>query len=152
MARTFNHRPNNAKHYRHFVVQKLLLDKTFPEFQCSLRCGLLECVGVIQPSHDSEKYTVQIRHTEWGLPEVRILKPKIMPCTKIHMYRNGTLCLYHPPTQPWSGVNDLHKTIIPWTAEWLVYYELYLSEGKWLGPEVQHGKIQSFGTTTDALE
>lgn len=54
------------------------------------------------------------------------------------MYSNGDLCLYHPPSQPWSDDNDLHKTIIPWTAEWLVFYELYLSEGRWLGPEVQH--------------
>ena len=56
------------------------------------------------------------------------------------MYANGDLCLYHPPSQPWSAENDLHNTIIPWTAEWLVFYELYLSEGVWLGPQVEHDK------------
>jgi hypothetical protein len=140
MAKTFPHRASNGQHYRHFVMQKLLVERTFPAFRCSLRRGLLECTGVIQPSDDSDRYTVQIRYTEWGVPEVRILKPTITPRSKIHMYRDGRLCLYHPPTQPWLGANDLHKTIIPWTAEWLVYYELYLSEGKWLGPEVPHGE------------
>ena len=119
-------------------MQKLLVEKMFPAFQCSLRRGVLECMGVIQPSDESEHYTIQIRTAEWSAPKVRILKPRITPRPAIHMYRDGTLCLYHPPTQPWSGANDMHKTIIPWTAEWLVYYELYLSEGKWLGPEIPH--------------
>lgn len=26
------------------------------------------------------------------------------------------------------------KTILPWTALWLYYYELWLDTGKWLGP------------------
>ena len=140
MVRNFYHRTNNAQHYRHFVMQKLLVEKAFPAFQCSLCCGLLECTGVIQPSDESEQYTVQIHHTEWGVPEVRVLKPHITPRPAIHMYRNGTLCLYHPPTQPWSSNFDLHKTIIPWTAEWLVYFELFLIEGRWLGPEVSHDR------------
>jgi hypothetical protein len=32
----------------------------------------------------------------------------------------------------------LHETIIPWTAEWLVSYELYLTTGKWLGSSAVH--------------
>ncbi len=91
---------------------------------------------------ESECYTLRVSLTEWGIPAVRVVKPAIAYNPAIHMYRNGTLCLFHPPTQPWSGAYDLHKTIIPWTAEWLVYYELYLTEGKWLGPEVPHGELQ----------
>lgn len=106
-----------------------------------MRCGCLECLGEVQPTDKSDEYSIRIRYEEWSVPKVRILKPHIEPSTDFHMYCDGTLCLYHPPSQPWSGANDLHKTIIPWTAEWLVYYELYLSEGKWLGPAVPHGTL-----------
>ena len=55
------------------------------------------------------------------------------------MYRDGTLCLYDFRVQPWSSWDNIHEKIIPWTAEWLVFYELYLMCGKWLGPEAPHG-------------
>jgi hypothetical protein len=141
MARISKPPRNRAGHYRHFVVQKHLIEKHFPIFHCNLKCGKLECVGDISPTTYSTRYTVQICYTEWGIPEVRILKPEIKARSIIHMYSDGRLCLYHPPTQPWLSSNDLHKTIIPWTSEWLTYYELFLEEGKWLGPEIQHGTI-----------
>jgi hypothetical protein len=143
MARIFQSPANRAQHYRHFVMQKHLVEKHFPAFRCRLNRGLLECTGDIRPTDESESYTVRVSLTEWGIPAVRVVKPHIEHQPGIHMYRNGTLCLYHPPTQPWSGAYDLHKTIVPWTAEWLVYYELFLSEGKWLGPEVPHGDLPS---------
>ncbi len=54
------------------------------------------------------------------------------------MYLNGSLCLFDPRVSPWKGSYNLHETIIPWTAEWLVFYELYKIHGKWLGPEAPH--------------
>lgn len=129
---------NRQQHYAHFVAQKLLIEKRFPVFRCQLRRGVLECVGAIAPSPHSISYTIRIRHTEWGIPEVRVTSPVITPDPKIHMYGDGRLCLYHPPTQPWYSTAKLHETIIPWTADWLVYYELYQTEGKWLGIEAPH--------------
>jgi hypothetical protein len=73
---------------------------------------------------------------------VRIINPHIDPKGAIHIYRDGHLCLYHPKSQPWSGNKNIHETIIPWTAEWLIFYELYLSEGRWLGPEISHGDLE----------
>ncbi|MDF9832359.1 hypothetical protein M2103_000569 [Ereboglobus sp. PH5-5] len=132
---------NRSRHYRHFVLQSLLVPKHFPGFKCKLHRGKLDCVGEIQPTDYSNKYTIRIQYKEWESPQVRILAPYIEPKTEIHMYGNGILCLYHPPTQPWSGAYDLHKTIIPWIAEWLVYYELYLIDGKWIGPAIPHDTI-----------
>ena len=72
---------------------------------------------------------------------VRILEPGILPeiYRRVHIYRNGTLCLYDPRERPWSNRDNLHETVIPWTAEWLVYYELFLISGEWHGPEAPHG-------------
>jgi len=36
-------------------------------------------------------------------------------------------------------MDNIHEKIIPWIAEWLVFYELYRICGKWLGPEAPHG-------------
>lgn len=55
------------------------------------------------------------------------------------MYNDGALCLYEPRATPWKSSDSLHEKIIPWTAEWLVFYELFLICGKWLGPEAPHG-------------
>ena len=33
----------------------------------------------------------------------------------------------------------VHETIVPWTAEWIVFYELWKITGEWLGPEAPHG-------------
>jgi len=32
----------------------------------------------------------------------------------------------------------LHETIIPWTAEWIVFYELWKITGEWLGSAALH--------------
>jgi hypothetical protein len=46
---------------------------------------------------------------------------------------------YQPNEDPWKLSDDIHQKIIPWTAEWLVFYELYQIYGEWLGPEAPHG-------------
>jgi hypothetical protein len=141
MAKRFHPPANKAKQYAHFVMQKLRVEKHFPSFCCRLNSGVLECNGDIRPTDESTSYAIRIRYKLWSVPEVHVVRPTITPNSKIHMYADGRLCLYHPPTQPWKGSDNLHQTIIPWTAEWLVYYELFLSEGKWLGPEIPHGSL-----------
>lgn len=123
--------------YRHFVMQKQLVEKYFPCFRCTIRHNVLECVGAIVPSEQCDCYQIGIRYRHEGIPEVRVRRPDIKQ--KVHMYRNGTLCLYDYREQPWSTWDNIHEKIIPWTAEWLVFYELYLQCGKWLGPEAPHG-------------
>jgi len=70
---------------------------------------------------------------------VRIREPELGVADEqkhdIHMYPNGTLCLYWPQEQPWNDSMSLHDTIVPWVAEWLVYYEYYQETGRWVGPE-----------------
>ena len=90
------------------------------------------------PSEDCDAYDIEVTYRFGGYPNVRVRQPQITPCPAIHMYSDGTLCLYYPINDPWKPSNDLHRKIIPWTAEWLVFYELYRICGKWLGPESPH--------------
>jgi len=129
---------NMAAEHRHFVMQQPLLTKHFPFLKCRFYQTTLECEGAMQPSEFCETYQILVRYTFRKSPRVRIVSPRITPSTKIHMYPNGDLCLYDPRSDPWKRSFSLHETIIPWVAEWLVYYELYKIHDKWLGPEAPH--------------
>jgi len=125
----------------HLVRQRVLVERHFPCFSCSLqvRQGVLECIGEVQPCPDCDTYQIRVSLPKGGIPRVKIVSPHIPPISSIHIYSNGSLCLYDYREQPWMFDDDLHEKIIPWTAEWLVYYELFKLEGKWLGPEAPHG-------------
>ncbi len=124
--------------YRRFIIQKALIEKHFNSFRCKLRHRHLKCEGVIVPSKNCSAYHIAISYRQDSVPEVRVTRPKIVPSQEIHMYADGTLCLYKPADDPWKSSDNIHEKIIPWTAEWLVFYELYLLEGQWLGPEAEH--------------
>src|SRR6476469_3557994 len=94
----------------------------------------------------------RVRH----LPNCNLVRPKRCAAREnqgaanysasaIHMYDNGVLCLYKTAETPLKLSDNIHEKIIPWTAEWFVFYELYLMCGKWLEPEAPHdvtGKAQ----------
>ena len=130
-------RDRGANH-RRFCAQKALVEKHFPGFKCRFSHRQWRCQGTIVPSEDCDAYDVGITYSYGGIPQVRIIQPQIVPSSAIHMYGDGTLCLYYPKNDPWKISDDLHQKVIPWTAEWLVFYELYKIQGKWLGPESPH--------------
>jgi len=123
-------------------MQKLLVEKHFPGFRCVLRNNVLECVGNITPSEFCTSYRIAIRYKKDGIPATRILDPEIPRDLygRVHIYQTGTLCLFDHREQPWLRMDNLHEKIIPWTAEWLVFYEIFLLCGKWLGAEAPHSK------------
>lgn len=123
---------------KHLALQSFLIRKHFPCFTCSLRHRVLECEGRITPCEECQPYRIRIRLSLGGIPSVRVLDPPIMPHGKIHMYSNGDLCLYDHRDQPWKATDNLHQKIVPWIAEWLVFYELFLITGEWQGPEALH--------------
>jgi hypothetical protein len=144
MAETKWIKRNRAAEYRHFLGQKALVERHFPCFTCQLYRNRLTCKATICPSPDCDHYLVRIRYDYEKVPRVEILEPPIPSSPKIHMYGCGALCLYDPREMPWERMDNVHEKIIPWIAEWLVYYELYLIYGKWLGPEAPHGPNGKF--------
>lgn len=131
--------PNRAADYRRFICQKTLIESYFPCFRCRLFNNLLTCKGEIIPSQDCDEYSIVIQYAFRKVPRVTIAKPTIRPSSQIHMYRCGALCLYDPRETPWLRSDNVHEKIIPWVAEWLVFYELFVICGTWLGPEAPHG-------------
>lgn len=120
--------------------QKRLIERHFPCFRCLVKGRLLLCEGVITPSAGCPEYTIRLLAASGHAPSVFVVSPTLLPSRKIHLNADGSLCLYFPPDFRWSDHCNIHETIIPWIAEWLVLYELFLRKGAWLGPEAPHSR------------
>lgn len=138
MATRFKTWGKGTESYRRFVMQKTLMGRFFPGFQCICNKRRLTCIGKITPSEGCNTYTIKIEYVEGSIPKVWILHPRIVMNSETHVFKDGSLCLYHPPETPWKHTDNLHEKILPWTAEWLVFYELYLVKGVWLGKSAPH--------------
>ncbi len=88
--------------------------------------------GTLQPSITSPEYLVKVQYKLNQIPKVWVLNPSLVPNT-IHLYAENNLCLYWPKEWRWQPDQLIAKTIIPWAASWLYFYELWLDIGEWLG-------------------
>jgi len=134
---------NYARRRQHFVLEKHCVAKYFPFLQCTLRGKRLCCSGSITPFEGCDTYKIRIEYQEGRTPCVYIVDPHIEPDPEYHIYEEGNLCLFYPRESPWSSTMRIHKTIIPWTAEWLVFYELWKLTGEWQGPEAPHARADT---------
>jgi hypothetical protein len=125
--------------YKLNCLQKLRVEQAYPCFSCKAYPDRLECVGRINPDpEDEEGSNYKIKIVYRRIPKVWVISPKIESDRDIHMYRDESLCLYYPEDFRWRDKSNLHETILPWTAEWLVFYEKHLRSGTWEGPEAPH--------------
>ncbi len=97
--------------------------------------------GTLQPSETSSLYVVKVIYPIPSSPKVWILSPKLEPNAP-HRYEDDSLCLYHPDDRSWTADRFISKTIVPWTALWLAFYEMWLKSGVWYGPEAPHNGIK----------
>lgn len=121
------------------ALQDLHIRGRFPTFTCRLNRGhSATWKGRIQPRETSPAYEVAIKYQIGMVPRVRVCWPPLHPRAP-HVYGDGTLCLYWPEEWRWDRSTLIAETILPWTALWLYYYELWLDTGEWLGPSSLHG-------------
>lgn len=113
--------------------------------------------GTLQPTPVSREYQVVIKYTINHPPVCVVKSPDLLALAgdrKIpHTYQNQTgirgtqLCLYLPVVKQknkvseWQSTMFLASTILPWASMWLLYFELWLSSGKWEGGGVEHEDI-----------
>ena len=126
------------------MLQKHYIEKTYDCFRCSVngRTQSMKCKGIQQPLDYIESYEIEIRVKCGISPKVFVKNPKILYNKDIHMYREGHLCLYYPKDILWRSTTSIAEYTIPWTNEWIIYYELYKISGDWEGPAAPHGIIE----------
>jgi hypothetical protein len=126
------------------ALQDQLIRQRFPGFQCKQMYGEAIWIGHLQPREFSTIYRVEVRYKLSGCPRVKVLDPSLAPGSP-HRYADGTLCLFWPKEWVWCKQSLIAKTIIPWTALWLLYYELWMDIGEWLGPSSHAQPFQQKG-------
>jgi hypothetical protein len=115
--------------------QLVAIRSAIPDARGKINRGQLDCVVPIQPSIASETYRARIQYRHRKPPHVHIVQPALelhpdrghLP----HVYPGNELCLFYPGE--WQHNMLLATTILPWTAEWLLHYEIWLITGEWTG-------------------
>lgn len=122
--------------------QMVAMQRLFPSFVLSHRGRGPVWRGELQPQENSPRYRVRI---EWHTPKAPrvFVDPSQVPDQTPHRYANGCLCLYYPKDRSWTAEVLIAESIVPWTAQWLAFYELWVITKKWFGPEAPHGRREN---------
>lgn len=78
--------------------------------------------------------TLNLQRGDW--PHVHVVAPELVPRPGErlpHVYPGDELCLYQPKSREWDSSMVLAETIVPWAAEWLLHYEVWMATGEWTG-------------------
>lgn len=124
------------KHRLQLGHQWSALRREYPRGHGRVRGGVLHWRGPIQPSDVSPEYQIVLDYRAGAVPDVRVAHPKLerregdLPP---HLYPGERLCLYLPSNGEWTPAMVIADTIIPWTVEWLLHYEIWLAVGEWTG-------------------
>lgn len=92
----------------------------------------------VRPTVLSREYEVRIDYARGDTPTVSIVSPDIQALASgrdlPHIYHDPTrLCLYLPGSNEWNAGKRVDMTFVPWTAQWLYYFEEWLSSDDWKG-------------------
>jgi hypothetical protein len=133
--------------------QNALIRETLPGFRMTTNLGFMATWrGTLRPI--LRGYEVRIVYwprRQQNSVQVYLLSPRLQLArrgardTISHVYLNrrrpekSGLCLFDWRDHEWKPSQPLASTIIPWAAEWLAFYELWLMSGVWEGGGHDHG-------------
>ena len=123
----------------------------FQETSSSYKFNRCELIIKLKPTETSIEYTVKvIAKLNSKSVKIFVINPKIEKYENgnrvPHLYPDGSLCLFYPEYNEWNYNDSWAETLIPWTALWLFYYEIWKETGKWLGGGIHSSKTN---TNTD---
>ncbi len=127
--------------FSYAIIQKKEIEKKFSFLNCRIVNDALICRGEFKPG--SNAYNVRIEFRAGCFPQVYVFNPSIRPNSKIHIYSEGSLCLFYPGDLKWRDTTSIAEFTIPWIYEWILYYELYLLTGLWEGEYAPHGELNN---------
>lgn len=106
----------------------------------------------IVPTPNSVTYRIRIDYHINHSPKVYVIEPPILARPEgveelPHVFNTEKqqICLYYGRLGEWDSTKFLAREIVPWASEWLMFYELWLITGEWLGEGIPHGKSRNNG-------
>ncbi len=122
-------------------VQKLLVEKHFDWLNLYLNSHSKSLIGKGKLVVDNKKYKVLLSYSpfhDYRYDRIYIDDKAIKYNREIHLYRDLSLCLYHPIIDNPSNLTIPLFKMIPWICEWIIFYEQWKKYGVWLGKEIKH--------------
>ena len=92
-------------------------------------------LGTLVPAEYTATYELVIDHQIGKSPLVYVARPRLQLLdgqALPHVYPLNTLCLFLG-NREWHQSIPIADTLVPWASEWLLFYELWLVTGEWLG-------------------
>ncbi|GLR88206.1 hypothetical protein GCM10007857_49180 [Bradyrhizobium iriomotense] len=141
--------------YRSVDEQDAEIRRLFPDFRLTAHADWIAVwEGPLRPA--SKTYRVRIVHFRrtifegWTLDNPYVTVHVVDPLVGAEMLANETLlphvywndrnpawpalCLWDPKEMFWTPKMSIATTIIPWTSEWLLFFEYWQISGEFLGP------------------
>ena len=124
------------------IQQKVALCASYQGASCSIdkKKKQLFWSGKIKPTALSMEYTVVLIYSIGKSPKVWVIGDELERLDDVnfpHKFdvdaknKMVRICLYR--YSEFNSSKLIANTIIPWTVEWLYFYELWLATGEWLG-------------------
>lgn len=139
--------PGRRAHGLSLAVQAAHLKRRYPDGRIVLRPNRLAWLGHLKPTDVSRAYEVLAVIEPGWAPLIYVVDPPLQrrddePVP--HVYSANDLCLY--TGDEWNDTMIVADTLIPWTSEWLFFYETWHATGDWLGggvhPDQRHPRQQ----------
>ncbi len=92
----------------------------------------------LRPTPLSKEYDIKINF-EGTRVKIYVVKEKLKVANNrkrlphVYSHEKQQLCLYSVSKKEWAAHLSITSTIIPWTSDWLMHYELWLYTGLWSG-------------------
>ena len=120
-------------------IERSLVESSYDWLKLEYEDGFLKGNGNL--STPSNSYLVEVLYSPFfkgRFDRIYIRNANIKYNSKIHLYADLSLCLYHPRfDKPLGKIIPLVK-MIPWISEWCIHYEEWKKYGIWFGKEISH--------------
>lgn len=120
------------------LTQLALLNRSYPSSVSNIVPGGFDWTCDLQPTPNSSIYRIKISCRRNHVISVFVIKPRklFIPDGEIslpHVFstEKQQLCLFYK--DEYQGRMRIVDTIVPWTSEWLFYYEIWCITRTWEG-------------------
>lgn len=125
------------------AAQAFALRSAYPDSRPVIRNGRLTWTHSLRPTPASCSYEVRLEARPYRQAEIFVMFPALQTDEQgrlPHVYGNGALCLNR--AGEWREGHLFIDTCVPWTLEWLFFYELWLVDHVWRGDGIDETDLR----------